>query len=99
MKVFVSQPMAGKTDEEIVEGRRKAYAYMRERYGKDITLIDSYFPGYSVMNPCYCLGEAIKKLAQCDIVVFLPGWDKARGCLIEHECAKQYSIAYILMED
>ena len=29
-------------------------------------------------------------MSKCDLVVFVKGYESARGCNIEHECAKQY---------
>lgn len=99
MKIFISQPMAGKTKEEILEEQRKAYLFMSENYDEDIFIINSYFDGFKVMNPCYCLGTAIKKLAQCDVVVFCRGWENARGCRIEHACAEAYGYKMIFMDN
>lgn len=33
------------------------------------------------------LGKSIELLAQADVAYFVKGWYKARGCLIENECA------------
>ena len=38
------------------------------------------------------LGESLKLLAKADIAYFAPGWNKARGCKIEHQCALEYGI-------
>jgi hypothetical protein len=38
------------------------------------------------------LGESIKLLAKADIAYFASGWNDARGCCIEHECAEKYGI-------
>lgn len=41
------------------------------------------------------LGKTIEMLAQADLVVFAEDWPKARGCRIEHECAKIYHIPMV----
>lgn len=38
------------------------------------------------------LAEALAKLADCDAALFYPGWERARGCLVEHETCERYRI-------
>ena len=45
----------------------------------------------------YCLGRAIIKLSEADIVVFAEGWENARGCRIEHTIAQDYGMDIILL--
>jgi len=40
----------------------------------------------------WMLGAALQTMAKVDEVLFWGKWGKARGCLIEHEAAKQYKI-------
>jgi len=37
------------------------------------------------------------KLSTADVAYFAEGWDEARGCKIEHECAVEYGINRIEM--
>lgn len=90
MKLFVSQPMRGKTDEEIIEERNALIARVREDY-PDVEVIDSFFRS-SEDTPLYNLGESLKLLSEADIAVFAKGWDTARGCRIEHQCCLDYNI-------
>lgn len=43
MKVFISQPMKDKTDEQIKEERAKAIKLIKEKYNEDVEIIDSFF--------------------------------------------------------
>ena len=43
MKVFISQPMRDKTDEQIKEERAKAVNRIKETYNEDVEIIDSFF--------------------------------------------------------
>ena len=43
MKVFISQPMRGKTDTEITKERHKTISKAKELYGEDVEVIDSFF--------------------------------------------------------
>lgn len=92
IKLFISQPMRGKTDEEILAERADAIRIAKEIAGEGVEVLDSFFQGSDLTKPLEYLGESIKLLAQADIAYFAPGWHKARGCLIEHECAIQYGI-------
>ena len=95
MKIFISQPMNGKTDEEIFQEREDTIKLLKKRYGEDIEIINSYInnPAPSDANPpVYYLGESIKLLSQADLVYFIDGWNKARGCKIEYIIASEYGI-------
>lgn len=94
-KLFISQPMNGKTDEEILQEREEAIRAAKEITGEDVEVLDSFFQGADLTKPLEYLGESIKVLAHADIAYFAPGWRKARGCKIEHECATQYGVRYI----
>ena len=43
MKVFISQPMRDKTDDQIKEERTKAVNRIKETYNEDVEIIDSFF--------------------------------------------------------
>ena len=42
-KLFISQPMKGKTDEEILAVREKAIKSATEHLGEEVEVIDSFF--------------------------------------------------------
>ena len=95
MKVFISQPMKGKTDSEIKTERAALENYARHQYGADIEIIDSYFEDYEPENGCIplkYLAKSIELLADADVAIFAKGWMEARGCFIEHQCASMYGI-------
>ncbi len=96
VKVFISQPMNGKTDEEILKERNQLIDCAKEHYGENIEVIDSFFKGAPHnANPLWFLGESIKKLSEADVAVFAKDWEKARGCKIENECCISYGITAI----
>lgn len=46
MKLFISQPMAGKTDKEILDERKRVIHNVKELFSdKEIEVIDSFFDG------------------------------------------------------
>lgn len=96
-KLFISQPMRGKTDEEIIATREKAIKMAQERIGEPVEVIDSFFQGAPAnAKPLWYLGESLKLLAEADIAFFATGWDNARGCKIEFTCAVEYGIETVV---
>lgn len=95
-KLFISQPMKGKTDDEILAERSNAIQAAKDSVNGEIEVIDSFFQNAPAdASPLWYLGESLKLLATADVAYFAPGWDKARGCKIENICAKEYGIPYI----
>lgn len=96
-KVFISQPMRGKSDEEILEKRREIKDYIQNMtHVMDIEIIDSFFRGAPAgANPLWFLGKSLELMSTADIVFFCKGWGDARGCKIEHEAATAYGLNVI----
>lgn len=95
IKVFISQPMRDKTDEQIKAERKRALDEIKALYpNEEIEMIDSFFDG-EPKTPLWYLGESIKLLGQADIAYFCKDWEKYRGCCIEHECCVRYSIKHV----
>ena len=96
-KLFISQPMGGKTDEEIKAERAKAIESASELVGESVEVIDSFFQSAPVgAKPLWFLGKSLELLADADVAYFAPGWDDARGCIIGHDCAIAYGIKSIV---
>ena len=93
MKVFISQPMRDKKDEQIKEERAKAVSRIKEKYNQDVEIIDSFFENAPHnAKPLWFLGKSLELLANADVAYFCKDWEKYRGCKIEHTCAKEYGI-------
>ena len=91
MKLFVSQPMRDKTDEEISLERAKAVLDVTKKIEAPIIVMESFFGKAPFKdNPLWYLGESIKLLSEADVVYFCKDWEKYDGCTIEHECAVRY---------
>jgi len=92
--------MNGKTEEEIMATRNEAIKNITLSFiaKEGFDVIDSYFREYDPEKGCIplkYLGRSIKKLANADLAYFVKGWDQARGCVIEHQCAEMYGIPFI----
>lgn len=100
-KLFISQPMKGKTDEEILREReqavREAEKYLKENgMQEEVQVVDSFFQSAPVgARPLWFLGKSLELLSTADLVYFAKGWEEARGCRIEHMCAVQYELQII----
>lgn len=95
-KLFISQPMNGKSDEEIKKERQDALLQAVAEYGEEVELIDSFFESAPHdAKPLWFLGKSLELLSTADIVYFASGWESARGCKIEHECAIAYGLDII----
>ena len=91
-RLFISQPMRNKTDEEILEEREYAVKRVKEILG-DVHVIDSFFKDVPTdTSPLWFLGKSLELLSTADVVYFCNGWDTARGCRIEQMCAVEYGI-------
>lgn len=106
MKAMISQPMGGKTDEEIMETREKAKAKLEEL---GYEFINTFFTDewYSkeamaergvVQVPLFYLAKSLESMSLCHAVYFCKGWKNARGCRIEHDAAVAYGLE-VLYED
>lgn len=97
LKVFISQPMGGKSDAEIRLVRRGAEEAVRYIFrGCDCQMLQSYAgpaAGRESGRPqVRLLARAIDQLAEADVAYFCRGWKNARGCRIEHEICEEYGI-------
>lgn len=94
-KVFISQPMRGKSMHEIMAERKALIADAAVALqSDDIEVLDTLFSDQDA-PPLALLGRAITQMAQADAVVFAPGWQDARGCRVERQVAAEYDIPII----
>lgn len=106
LKAMLSQPMADKTHEEIVETREHAIHALQE-LGYEIvnTLFTDEWYGKEAMEargvvqiPLCFLAKSLENMSLCHAAYFCKGWEQARGCRIEHEAAKAYGLKIIYEE-
>ncbi len=103
IKIFISQPMRNKTREEIILEREKIKNAIKRDIlpNENIEFINSVLDENDAKNkPLWCLGKSIQLLSEADVVIFMEGYEKARGCLVERLCATKYGIkTYIVYYD
>ena len=95
-KLFISQPMRDKTDEEIIAERERSIESAKKHLGEDVEVIDSFFKDAPHdAKPLWYLAKSLELLSTADIAYFCKDWDKYRGCKIENTCAIEYGIDVI----
>lgn len=101
MKVFISLPMHGRTDEEVKKEMGRGLAYLKDAYKNEkVEMVDTFIDLGDAPRLAY-LGRSIQLMANADLVLFMPGWNEANGCLVEHLTAIRYGIKtrYFIEED
>ena len=74
-KLFISQPMRGKTNEEILAVRGKAIKSAERHLGEKVEVIDSFFKDAPVdAKPLWYLAKSIELLATADVAYFAKDW-------------------------
>ena len=96
-RLFISQPMRGKTDEEILAVRVKVVESVERELGEKVEVIDSFFQEAPVdVKPLWYLAKSLELLSTADVAYFAEGWEEARGCRIENTCAIEYGIELVI---
>ena len=109
MKIFISQPMSGLTENQIRRNRALAvnrlYHHIRQmpdnwpkewRNSNDWEMIDN-FQFDEEPHRLYHMSNDIMAMGEADMVFFINTWQFSRGCRVEHYIANAYGF-YILEE-
>ena len=103
MKAMLSQPMNGKTEKEILQTRERAVKALNEK-GYDVVNTSFTDQWYSDENrkqrgvvhiPLCFLAKSLENMSKCHVAYFCKGWEKTRGCKIEHDVAVAYGLDII----
>lgn len=106
-KVFISQPMRGLTLDEVKYNREQAIMNISNMTlaGKDGKAVDDedllFFDNIQedldpeITTSLDYLGNDVKMLGHADLVYFVSGWEKSRGCNIEYQICKDWDIPMI----
>ena len=110
--IFISQPMTGKSEEEILATRQREIEKIHQRFdadGVEINIIDSYIDDATRKNfeehasddinwDIFWLSQSLERLAMADIIWLCDGWEYSNGCNIELECATRYGVGIMYPE-
>ena len=103
-RVFVSVPISGRTPAEVevdVEEAKNAFLNFfalndgEEHFEFVNTFVQENAPDKVMYEPLWYLGNSIKILSTCDIILFAREAYRARGCEIESQIADSYGIPSI----
>ena len=111
--VFISQPMTGLCEEEILATRKKEEEKIYKFFDNiEVNVIDSYiddktrdaFQGYRHMTniinwDVYWISHSLQKLAMADVLWLCDDWEYSKGCEVELMCAELYDIDVIYPEE
>ena len=104
LKAMLSQPVDGKTThEKYVATKEKAMTVLKD---KGYEVIDMLYAddwcseeqiqkrGVVQISLCF-LAKSLENMSLCHAAYFCKGWEKARGCKIEHDAAVAYGLEII----
>lgn len=105
-KAMLSQPMGGKTNEEIIATRERAIKVLEEKGYKVVNTLftDEWYSRENmklrgvVQIPLCFLAKSLENMSLCHVVYFCKGWENNRGCKIEHDAAIAYGLEIIYEE-
>ena len=105
MKIFISQPMTGLDEEDILFTRAKEKVKARLMFGDDVEFAPSYTSDTTRMRveqhskradeinwDIYWLVDSLRFLCTCDTLWLVEGWEESRGCTMEREIAEMYGL-------
>ena len=100
IKIMLSNPMKGKTKQEIDTERNEMANLLFDYYGDgNCEIISSVIKDYEQKSDLECLSESIFFMSMADILAMGYNWKDARGCKIEHEIAKAYHVEIVYLND
>lgn len=101
MKIFVSMGFKDRSEDDILNDLADAIFQLTNVYaGTEIEIVHNYYCEKPENGPrLYCLGEAIKKLSECDACYFLEDWEQYKGCRVEMDVCVLYDIPVIFQEN
>lgn len=110
--IFISQPMTGKSEEEILATRQKEIDKIHQLFdadGVEINIIASYIDDATRKHfkehvsddinwDIFWLSQSLERLAMADMIWLCDGWEYSKGCNVELECATQYGLSIMYPE-
>lgn len=103
MNAMISQPMNGKSEEEIVATRNRAISFLQKNGYEVVNTLftDAWYSSEAMKSrgvvqiPLCFLAKSLENMSLCHVAFFCKGWECARGCVLEHEAAKAYGLEIV----
>ena len=110
--IFISQPMTGRSEEEILATRQREIEKIHQLFdadGEQVNIIASYIDDATRKHfkehvsddinwDIFWLSQSLERLAMADIIWLCDGWEYSNGCNIELECATRYGVGIMYPE-
>ena len=110
--IFISQPMTGRSEEEILATKQKEIEKIHQLFdadGEQVNIIASYIDDATrkrfeehvsddINWDIFWLSQSLERLAMADIIWLCDGWEYSNGCNIELECATRYGVGIMYPE-
>ena len=104
--IFISQPMTGKSEDEINQLQEESLSMVKKYLENDERAKDKNLALVKVtpldtddkdnkFKILFALGEAIQNLAFADFVYFAKGWEDSKGCRIEKAIVDEYGLPFV----
>ena len=99
MKVFLSHPMHGLSEKEVLKLRNEMINFANAICGEGTVIIDNYSYADAPENTgrLWYLGRSIQMMSDAELVIFHPDYRKANGCRIEEAVCSAYRKWHIIM--
>ena len=113
MKILLSHPMTGLTNEEILEREKELKQIALEIKNNNLDRLAFYtdfiynidkmefldnYVDLPEANTIWLLGESIKVLSKADLVIFDYNYKNSKGCQVEKLICDLYQIPYIILK-
>lgn len=98
MKIYISIPISGHNLAVQQRKANEAAKKLREMGHEPVNPFDTIAPPGGLREDeryAYYMGEDLKKLLMCDAILMCSGWGASKGCAVEHQVARIYSIKTI----
>lgn len=104
VKVFLSMPMHGLFERQVMEKRKELTRDIKEYFKYDprkVIIIDNYHHPDAPKDAgrLWHLGRSIQQMAEADLIYFDNEWKDSMGCRIERKICKLYGIPFITWKD
>ncbi len=108
MTIFISQPMRGKTPEEIHAMRvaikklvvmAAARTVVELHTGFRIKFLKSYHPRWKTLPREKAMRKSLRVLRKANFAIFAPGWECSAGCKTEHDFCLAHGIEHFEMDN
>lgn len=103
--VMICCPMRGLSDQEIEKNLWEIQRFIQDSHPEwHCSFFDNFVKYKTVINEAddyglYCLGMGIANvMSRCDVIVFAPGHEASRGCLVEFSAAMNYNKEIIRLQ-